>query len=62
LELIPLGRAGRPEEVAMAVLFLSSPAAAYITGENLVVDAGQGLAGNAFYALGRGVGDEAATR
>jgi peroxisomal 2,4-dienoyl-CoA reductase len=62
LELIPLGRAGRPEEVAMAVLFLSSPAAAYITGENLVVDAGQGLAGNAFYALGRAFTHEAGQR
>lgn len=35
---IPLGRYGLPEEVADAVLFLSSPRAAFITGTNLVID------------------------
>jgi len=37
---IPLGRAGYPEDIAAAVLFLLSPAAAYINGVLLPVDGG----------------------
>ncbi len=37
---VPLGRLGSAAEVASAVLFLASPEAAYITGQNLVVDGG----------------------
>jgi len=36
----PLGRLGAPEDVAGAVAFLLSPAAAWISGETLVVDGG----------------------
>lgn len=37
---IPLGRFGRPEDVAAAVVFLASPAADYITGATLHVNGG----------------------
>ncbi len=40
-ERIPLGRMGHPEEVAAAVRFLATPAAAYITAETIRVDGGQ---------------------
>lgn len=40
LQHIPLGRLGRAEDIASAVLFLASPGAAYITGATLHVNGG----------------------
>jgi NAD(P)-dependent dehydrogenase (short-subunit alcohol dehydrogenase family) len=41
---VPIGRAGRPEEIASVVLWLCSPGASYVVGHDLTVDGGMTIA------------------
>ena len=41
VDAIPLGRAGRPEDVAGVVLFLASDAAAYVSGATIEINGGR---------------------
>ncbi len=47
---LPIRRLGRKEEIGWAILYLVSPAAAWITGQNIVVDGGMWLGQTAFGA------------
>ena len=49
-ERIPLGRIGSPEEVADVIVFLTSGAARYVTGQELIVDGGLTINGNVGHA------------
>src|SRR5204863_9051335 len=40
---VPLGRAGTPLDMAAGAVYLSSPAAQFVTGINLIVDGGESL-------------------
>lgn len=45
LSRIPMGRPGRPDEIAGVILFLASAASSYVTGQDIVVDGGLSIAG-----------------
>jgi len=45
LEAIPAGRTGTAEDVADVVVFLCSPGAGFVTGQNLLIDGGLSLVG-----------------
>lgn len=51
-DMVPLGRGGRPEEVARAIVWLAGDGASYITGTTIVVDGGW-TTQNAPYSLKR---------
>jgi len=51
-EQVPLGRLGRAEDIADAVVYLGTSASGYVTGQNIVVDGGAIL--TAFNSLRRG--------
>ena len=44
-EHLPIGRVGRPDDVAQAVLYLVSDEAAFVTGTALLIDGGRTLVG-----------------
>jgi 3-oxoacyl-[acyl-carrier protein] reductase len=43
LKAVPVGRMGRADEIAAAVLYLASPEAAYVTGATLHVNGGMAM-------------------
>ena len=47
---VPLGRVGRPEDVAGACIFLASRAGAYVNGATITVDGGSIVIKSAFTA------------
>jgi NAD(P)-dependent dehydrogenase (short-subunit alcohol dehydrogenase family) len=37
---VPIGRPGSPDEIGNVALFLASPASSYVTGSDIIADAG----------------------
>jgi 3-oxoacyl-[acyl-carrier protein] reductase len=58
LDWIPMGRAGTPDEVANAAIFLASPLSSYISGQTLIVDGGATAVGPFPLEKTRGEGAE----
>jgi 3-oxoacyl-[acyl-carrier protein] reductase len=58
LDWIPMGRAGTPDEVANAAIFLASPLSSYISGQTLIVDGGATAVGPFPVEKTRGEGAE----
>jgi NAD(P)-dependent dehydrogenase (short-subunit alcohol dehydrogenase family) len=54
---IALNRIGEPDDVAAAIVFLASDAAAWITGETMVIDGGLRLGNAVPYRRGVHAGD-----
>lgn len=50
-ERIALGRVGQPDDIAGVIVFLASDAAAYLAGQEIVVDGGMTLNGNVGFAV-----------
>jgi NAD(P)-dependent dehydrogenase (short-subunit alcohol dehydrogenase family) len=42
-KVIPMRRVGQPDDIKALALFLASPASAYITGQEIVIDGGMTL-------------------
>lgn len=40
LSTVPVGRAGRPEEIAEAIVYVTSPKAGFLTGQTIIIDGG----------------------
>ena len=40
MQLLPMGRVGKPEDIAYGVLYLASDESSFVTGSELVIDGG----------------------
>lgn len=52
LNRIPLQRLGTVDDIGQMAVFLASPMCGYVTGTQVIVDGGSGLAGSAFFNIG----------
>lgn len=47
--MVPLGRAGQPEEIAEAIVYVTSTGAGFLTGQTIFLDGGMSAAQSACY-------------